>query len=578
MPTKVLHFKFINRLWPWVYSFGLMVLLVWLAWIILSSTFDTLVDGVLVIAWFMALLVLVLMGYVSFVYWKYRLEFDETHIHLRTPVYFAVRPFTCAYNDIVRVQRGPMRGTLVIVPRNGKPLRLAPGSFEGDRNQILNILAQHVSPGVMEEELITSIWQYTRMDRFFWVLFALVLLFLLILFSTDIGLDVVRGRIAWETVQQLPRSTYVQAFGVSGDGQTIWVAPLEYFTDPVQVQRITPAGIEQWELPALSEGAFSNSPIGFASDANGYPFVIYDEQVLQWTGTEWKTQEITGGEILHRGRGLVISGTQLWALVAGAKNETVLIQMELTTGEQHQVLLSESAVQEEQQLRGIRQSAEESLILWTTDETRSHFYERRDSRWLELASLEPEPETQVVDFAVSPSGVLWTLIRANDRVYTVARWDNENTTWARYSLPVLESALDVWYEGRIEVDAHERIWLPGSYTTRIRRHVDMIRVFEPDADQELRQVIHYTEYNSNYQSFPFSLYYAPDGRLWNKGGKLVWIDTQMSDLPRPLPNWVTALEESGWKYAFKIGFLIINFVFLVFYVFVMTRWLRAGKH
>jgi len=529
------------------------------------------------IFWLIVFLMLLFMGYTSFFYWRYRLEFDETHVRLRTPVYFGRRPFTCAYNDIVQVRRGPLRGILTIVPREGKPLHLGPGSFEGERNQIVDILAQRVPSDVIEEGLTTSLWQYTRVDRLGWMLVVLLWLFLIIQFSMDIGLDIVRGRIAWETVQQLPPSTYVQSFGVDEDEKTIWVVLFEDFGNPGKIQRLTPASIEQWDLPASSDGMLYRFPIGFAHDTDGYPIVIYDEQILQWAGTEWKTQRIAGGKIMERQRGLIISGTQLWALVVGAENETTLIQIDITTGEQQQAPLPEPAIQAGQQLRGIRKSAEGALTLWTADETRSQFYAWRDGQWSELAYLEPEPETQVVDFTLSPSGILWTLLRSNDLVYTAASWNVIDTTWTQYTLPALEGALNMRYEGRIEVDVYERIWLPGMYETRTHRYTEMIRVLQSDASHKLRQVMLYTEHNSNYHSSLFSLYYAPDGRLWNAGGELVWIDTQVPTLPRPLPTWLAELEGSWWERGFQIGDIVLLVLLMIFGMHIVKRWSNIEK-
>jgi hypothetical protein len=115
--------------------------------------------------------------------------------------------------------------------------------------------------------------------------------------------------------------------------------------------------------------------------------LIYDEKILHWTGTEWKTQEAVGGEIMGWRHGLIISGDQLWALAVSA-DETTLVQINVTTGEQQRALLPEPVIQAEQKLRGIRQSVEGTLILWAEDETSSQFYAWHNGQWSELAYLE----------------------------------------------------------------------------------------------------------------------------------------------------------------------------------------------
>jgi hypothetical protein len=119
MQTTVLRFKLIYRLMPGICFVVFGVFIVWLSRIMPPLTFNDPLEVMLLILWLMFFVMLLFLGYVNFFYWKYRLEFDETHVRLRTPVFGRMRPFTCAYGDIVRIQRGPLRGTLAIVPREG---------------------------------------------------------------------------------------------------------------------------------------------------------------------------------------------------------------------------------------------------------------------------------------------------------------------------------------------------------------------------------------------------------------------------------------------------------------------------
>jgi hypothetical protein len=182
-----------------------------------------------------------------------------------------------------------------------------------------------------------------------------------------------------------------------------------------------------------------------------------------------------------------------------------------------------------------------------------------------------------VDFALSPFGVLYALLKSNDLVYTVASWNVVDVAWTQYTLPALKDAPDISYDDRIEVDIHGRIWLPGHYDTTNHPYTGMITVFEPGADHELREVVQYTEYNSNYQPNRFSLYYAPDGRLWNLDERLVWIDTQMPILPHPLPAWLAELDGIQWIIGSTIGYLIVVVLFLINNARITKRWSNIEK-
>jgi hypothetical protein len=135
-----------------------------------------------VLVFLVVLLFSLLFGYTVLFYWTYRLEFGESYLETQTIDYPSVRPFRCAYGDIVRVERGIARGILEIVPREGQPLRIGARSLVGQQGQSLpEELFKRIGGGCVQSNLEDRLWKYTWFDHFRLVIAAVI-------FVTQFGL------------------------------------------------------------------------------------------------------------------------------------------------------------------------------------------------------------------------------------------------------------------------------------------------------------------------------------------------------------------------------------------------------
>jgi hypothetical protein len=118
-----------------------------------------------VFVFLVVLLFSVLFGYTVLFYWTYRLEFGESYLETRTIDYPLVRPFRCAYGDIVRVERGIARGLLEIVPREGRPLRIGARALVGQQGEsLLEELFKRIGAECVRSNL-DRLWEYTWFDH-----------------------------------------------------------------------------------------------------------------------------------------------------------------------------------------------------------------------------------------------------------------------------------------------------------------------------------------------------------------------------------------------------------------------------
>lgn len=192
-PTVVFRYKLWTRL---TFLFLLLFLLMLVGWmgsmsaqmvLRLSEPFMMALAIPSVLVSLVVLLVAVLFGYTVLFYWTYRLEFGESHLETRTIDYPLMRPFRCAYEDIVQVKRGIARGLLEIVPREGEPLRVGARSLDGPGGSLMEELFKRIDAESIQSDLGDRLWEYVWFDRFRLVVAAVIFVSQFGLFALSVG-------------------------------------------------------------------------------------------------------------------------------------------------------------------------------------------------------------------------------------------------------------------------------------------------------------------------------------------------------------------------------------------------------
>jgi hypothetical protein len=195
-PAVVFRYKLWIRL---TLLFLLLILLVLVGWIVsisvrmvlrLSEPFMMALAIPSVLVSLVGLLVSVLFGYTVLFYWTYRLEFAGSHLETRTIDYPLVRPFHCAYGDIVRVRRGIARGLLEIVPRQGRPLRVGAWTLAGQGESLIEELFKRVDDGCIQPNFEDRLWKYAWFDYFRLVVAAVIFISQFGLFGLSVGRNI----------------------------------------------------------------------------------------------------------------------------------------------------------------------------------------------------------------------------------------------------------------------------------------------------------------------------------------------------------------------------------------------------
>lgn len=502
--------------------------------------------------WVFLMIVSVALGGVCLYYWTYRLEFGETSLQTRAiyhPILRSVlRPscyapmihlFSCKYDDIVRVQRGEMRGILAIVLRSGRTIRIGSGWFDGSKNRLLDELARHISVERIEPGLADALWKRTRADLLRIISTIPVVLVFGIFLTLPTADLIARGQTGWHSVARVSPLS-VKGFSLDSDGAP-WLIAGTGTGSQYRVYHVSEAGTRVWKPPLRVNGREYSRPLAVGGNASGEPWIIFPTQMLHWTGAEWQQTPFPGGKIQNRYDKMAVAGSNLWALALTAEgSDEVLWSMDFSSGESHVVLLPNSAVQAGLSVYRFHVLTDESLLVFAggSGDIQGVFYLLRDGQWQMLGYPAEWSSSGVVqDLTMDSIGRVWVLYRiyGGDRVVgdTLSRLDPESMAWAWWQLEPQGS----WTYWSMEVDTLGRIWLADSDS-------GSLAVFQLTSDDRLYEIVRYTPENSNYEYGPFRL--GPDGRMWSLGDRLVWIDSNVATLPRPLPDsMVIAVNRSA---------------------------------
>ena len=512
------------------------------------------------------LLGVVLLAYTALFCWTYRLEFGESVLQLHTIYHPFVHQFCCAYEDIVQVKRGMVRGLLEIVPRKGSPLRVGARAFEGGSNRLLDELFERVGAERFEPDLRVSLWKYTRFDRFHVAFLAVILFSQVVNLYLSAGHDFVSTFVAWRSAWGGGLAT-VEAFALDADS-TPWIVAETGLQDDCRVHHITKSGTRTWDLPEdVDQLPGCGFPIGLGRDDAERPVVVYRDHLLHWDGEAWQREAFAPVEDgLRVNSGWVASrGTKLWGAAESADGSTVLFSLDLSSGEWRVVPPPDSAVDDGLAMSyRFHQSVDGSLLVLMTGENQVRFYLFRDSEWLEpgYPILMPSP-AGVSNFAADSAGRIWLLLEAGRGKYALGRFDPETIAW---DWSELDSGCDVCGKRYfyMDVDALGRVWLRG-FDDEGR----VLDVFELPSEGSARHVVRYTSDNSNYQSGHSTNFsdvrLGVDGRMWAADNRLVWLDSAARELPSPLPDWTLSLTSIEARFILLLCVSVVMMMYAAVY-------------
>ncbi len=535
-----------------------------------GGSLNLVLPGLAVLMTGMMLLMILLFGYMALYFWNYRLEFGETHLHLRS-IYHPIQypSFRCAYQDIVSVERGRLRGVLAVVTRDGKVHPLGAEGFEGGAARLLAELSHHVPAGIIAPDLPASLKQYRNFDRIYLVMiiayFLVTMVVLVVTFGSlfrTAGLDFIRSRVGWETALQPGFLSRIECYSLDQDGSP-WVAVGAGFNDKYSVVHVTPDGAQTWNLPPEARQLSNIGPYGVARDGAGQPWIAFKQGILHWNGETWdKISTIQPGS---PGQPISSFDTWIWATAGYMGEGDSLYRLDLASGITYTVPYPESAFLAKMKPSGIHILPNNDLLVSFYNDNEHRAYRLQEDGWQEPGEVieQPAPKLFISDLTLDSTGQIWALSSRYDNEAWIGKLDSMTEKWDWHRLPPFDDAVaDQWVDYRnIQVDNLGRVWIEGY--EHGENYINFVAVFELTLDDRVNEIVRYTTDNSNYQQglSDTGLRFGPDGRMWSADDTLTWIDSNAPELPQPLPAWVDIVSSLKVAWIWNVVYLVVGMIY-----------------
>lgn len=504
------------------------------------------------------------LGFLFYAARKAVLVFDDKGIQLTSlSTYhkllpFWLKPYQLKYEEIVHVGFGETPATIELVDQKGRKTILLHPAFDDPRGEaIVEELGQRLPVECFEPGWPTPVptLRFTKTNKIqtaILLVFA-VLLALTLALDNNLGIRNIFTN-AWEVEKRFPIFQYSEAFSLeSPDGYWAVTDKLgQYY-----VYHINNEKEAKWKMPPVD----SKKRIEFVSGVAFNPIVWTDREVWSFNGG-WKNMPYKNNLDLSLARSLgFVPEDRLWAIVkVDGRNQ--IIQVDDRTGNWDVVPLPVSTVRDDLEPTLLRRAINNDILVMVSKKGYVRFHLFSDGAWRSqeyfLKLTEPD---YVLDFYLDTGGNLWVLygqfITGPDYVAKLS--PAGEVTLTHLPLPSSEDGWDRY--DSILVDPTGRMWISGNYPP-------FISVFLPNWNGEAEEMAKYSEYNSNYrQDHTILPVMSSDGRIWTVGYFVSVMDSNLEELPAPLPGWFSDLDMN----MIKMILLVCVMIFQVYMIITQKR-------
>jgi hypothetical protein len=468
-----------------------------------------------------------------------------------------LHPFTIRYVYIKRVERGRLPGMLFLTGTNGNTMPFIISAFgKGFDEEILAELKSRLPAECMEKNIeVRNKWPKAEIIQ--QAISACILFALLVTFAFDPDIPFSGWFLKdWQVESHLPWFETASVYSVPA-AEEYWAVTNNF--SPRHILHSSHGITEEWEAPDLLE----DDHISFISgDENQNPILWLDDRILHFDG-KWETIRYQNNAIfeLLKYQGRVQGETALFI----KDTNRSLVRINALTGSWEEIVPPQTAMQQQLLPRRIRLTPYgDFLVLMSSEQVSRIFIFAKDGWKPEEYIIDNQRDIFVVDITLDANNAVWVLFQDHFNssdffAMKIALADESSTT--RLPLPV-STQRQMQYEN-LYIDVHERMWVYGSYP-------NLMSVFCPVWRGDALVVERYNEGNSKFRS---DLSGAPimsaDGLIWAFDDIVVKMDTNLEELPVPLPDWLGNL---GWTWI-RLAILAIQVPYLI-YLYLS----RSGKY
>ena len=574
MSPKVFRLRKFRRWYALVVGLMGFGVLSWLMVMLFRSTslFTDFLTPLIGVTLFMMLF----LGYMIWMIWSYRIGFFENELKVsRYGIPFA-RPFQCEYENIAYVRRPIMKGSIEVIPTQGRPFQFIL-AVEGGSDAVMDEFEKHIGTEKFQMDLRHELKKYSILDKATIAIITPMLVVAIMFFLPKLF----AGFVAWETFWSPGVGGNMNSFWFDQDGD-LWLSYNKPFSEITQIVQMTQEKKNHWSV----DRSYFDLVL---ADGNGLPWIIQGDEALHWQGLSWKSIPFNNYTVRTYTPVAIIDGKYWTSAYSKEKNSYFLINIDLNSEQIQVVNLPSERASENYIIQGLQSYSDGSLLVMVTKPySPVFFYQLKNNEWKKKIDLfdakwripvffgwEQDPRLDFGGFTIDTSDRVWVVVEKESKSM-IGQFDEDSTSWQWSSI---ESDCDLCsssYED-IVIDDNGRVWITAEYGRKATPDVEYgyslgygVDVFVPHWGQSAERVMRYTRDNSNYQLGIGNngLRRSDDGRIWTAYHRLVWIDSSDTNLPIPFPDWFANMI-SMETFA-KVNYLTIGIylVWLVVYFFV----------
>jgi hypothetical protein len=473
--------------------------------------------------------------------WNYRIVFTDDKVREND----ALTPFLSrkeiSYSQIKSISYD-WPGLIVISAMDGTKLKINVKAIDGGKVRVLDVLKTNIPNDVVEDSLAEKMDAASPYEKkYTFGLFIILIIYFAVLFAHE-WLSVFP--VGWNVYGHWGTSDVAGFFVESRD--SIWVVTQKIGGDG-EVNHYDGRDRISWKLPP-PKTSISYSTVAILSDDAGQPTIITREcDIYKWNKNEWlpvnfpKEYEACWWFLDYQ---FASARNDAWFILEGKSKVNVLAKIHAGSN-QIEIVVPPSYI-EEYNPGLLSISPNGTLLVLAEDEEDEAVFILKNGEWQNKTyPIDPPEGMYVRDFTLDAQGYFYVLYDGfgsnNEIAVEITRDGHKLIT----KFPIFDD--DILYE-HLEVDQYGRLWLSGG-------HDSTVAVLNPIWGSVAEELVSYSEDNSSYSGDDNKFRLFQNGEIWSADRRLVWIDSDLKVLPRPLPVWISIISESD-SYFRLFGYLV----------------------
>jgi hypothetical protein len=338
-----------------------------------------------------------------------------------------------------------------------------------------------------------------------------------------------------------------------------------------------------WDLlPTTYEERIFSEIIGTSEDQG--PWILLGKRLLQWDKDRWESFDLPSDANIqsYSQKSVVVRNMVVWG-IDSSTNGSRIIQIDLTQHpfQSREIFLPSELTSEQYKFDCIALANENALLAFISNDEKTVIYNFQDGSWRKITEHQKEKQSKVYwgNVVVDAQDQIWVVLESfwwpGNKVGKYNPQEDK-WTWFTFEYPDIKGREFEYDE--LLVDKLGRVWISGFQYKPLTQpgsdddksdytpEYSVVGVYEV-RESILHEVRHYTPRNSSLDIGRVSrMLLGSDGKIWTGDKRLVWMDSNVSKLALPLPEWASIFTRYEIIIAIQVfgSFLIIIASFIRF--------------